>query len=128
MLSFVYDIADLYKTEVTVPVAFETVQQGDAMIEARVRKKCRDVFFETRLLERIVPDVYDVLGIAGTATVAEAKTDLLDEDDAVPGGLWDPAAGTSAGGVNYGEELSPSRQPPGRELERLSEIPDVAEG
>jgi CRISP-associated protein Cas1 len=128
MLSFVYDVADLYKTEVTVPVAFETVQQGDAMIETRVRKTCRDVFFQTRLLERIVPDLYDVLGMGGAATVADAQTDLLDEDDAVPGGLWDPIAGASDGGVNYGEETLTSRQPPGRELERPAGSRDVAEG
>jgi CRISPR-associated protein Cas1 len=55
MLSFVYDIADLYKTEVTVPAAFATVKESDGQIETRIRKTCRDLFFETRLLERIVP-------------------------------------------------------------------------
>jgi CRISPR-associated protein Cas1 len=118
MLSFVYDVADLYKTEVTIPVAFAAVQEGEALLETRVRKRCRDVFFETRLLERIVPDLYEVLGIAGSAAVAEAQTDLLDQDAAVPGGLWDPVAGTAAGGVNYGEETAPPRQPPGRDVER----------
>jgi CRISPR-associated protein Cas1 len=127
MLSFVYDVADLYKTEVTIPVAFGTVQESDGVIETRVRKKCRDVFFETRLLERIVPDLYHVLGIAGAALVAGAETDLIDEDDAVPGGLWDPVAGTAAGGVNYSEETSPPRQPPGREVEPPPDLRDTAE-
>ncbi|HSU61818.1 MAG TPA: type I-E CRISPR-associated endonuclease Cas1e [Bryobacteraceae bacterium] len=128
MLSFVYDVADLYKTEVTIPVAFGTVQQGDGMIETRVRKKCRDVFFETRLLERIVPDLYQVLGITGATPVAEAETDLLDEDDAVPGGLWDPVADTAAGGVNYGDETSPPRQPPGRQVDGSRGLPEASEG
>jgi CRISPR-associated protein Cas1 len=127
MLSFVYDVADLYKTLVTIPVAFETVQQGDAMIETRVRKKCRDVFFETRLLERIVPDLYEVLGIAGAASVAEAESDLIDQDHAVPGGLWDPVGGTAPGGVNYGEESLPPRHPPGRQMERPQVLRDAAE-
>jgi len=34
-LSFVYDIADLYKTEVTIPMAFKIVGQSSAYVEAR---------------------------------------------------------------------------------------------
>ena len=116
MLSFVYDVADLYKTEVTLPVAFETVQQGDASLETRVRKKCRDTFFETRLLERIVPNLYEVLGIGTAASAASAERDLMDEDDGVPGGLWDPVAGATPGGVNYADAATTPRQPPGREV------------
>lgn len=37
-LSFVYDVADLYKTELTIPAAFETVAYGEDKIEERVRR------------------------------------------------------------------------------------------
>lgn len=61
MLSFVYDIADLYKVDLIVPLVFETVAAGDLNVESRVRQACRDKFRQTRLLERILPDIREVL-------------------------------------------------------------------
>jgi CRISP-associated protein Cas1 len=121
MLSFVYDIADLYKTEVTLPAAFITVKESDAQLETRVRKTCRDLFFETRLLERIVPDIFAVLG-AHVAGISDM--DLLDQDDAIPGGLWDPLFGSIDGGLNYADP--PPRQPPGREHTHTTEEDESA--
>lgn len=57
MLSFVYDIADLYKTELTVPAAFETVAESEEKTESRVRALCRERFREANLLKRILPDI-----------------------------------------------------------------------
>jgi CRISPR-associated protein Cas1 len=111
MLSFVYDIADIYKAEVTIPAAFAAViRGGDAQIEMRVRKACRDAFYETRLLERIVPDISAALGLDEQKFATEQA--LFDSDEAAPGGLWDPA-GEVAGGVNRAD--SPERKQPGRE-------------
>jgi len=62
MLSFVYDVADLYKTELTVPLAFRVAAGGPAEVERRARLGCRDAFHESRLLERILPDIAEVLG------------------------------------------------------------------
>lgn len=62
-LSFVYDIADLYKTNVTVPIAFQTVAEGPQNVEARARAACREYFREEKLLERILPDIDRLLGI-----------------------------------------------------------------
>ncbi len=61
MLSFVYDIADLYKVDLIVPLVFETVAAGEQNVESRVRQACRDKFRQTRLLERILPDIREVL-------------------------------------------------------------------
>jgi len=60
-LSFVYDIADLYKTETTIPVAFEETQAGNQDIERRVRFKCRDMFRKTKIMKRIIPDIMELL-------------------------------------------------------------------
>jgi CRISPR-associated protein Cas1 len=117
MLSFVYDIADLYKTEVSIPAAFAAVKESDAQIEARVRKACRDAFHATRLLERIVPDLHSVLALDNNELAAEQA--LFDSDQAAPGGLWDPAAGEVAGGVNRGDIVE--RKQPGREEPSLGE-------
>ena len=61
MLSFVYDIADLYKVAEIVPLAFATVADSDKSVERRVRLACRDLFHKTRFLERLLPDIQEVL-------------------------------------------------------------------
>src|SRR5262249_12770200 len=63
MLSFVYDVADFYKTETTVPLAFELAAQGPKDLERRMRTECRRVFHEARVMERILPDIAEVLGV-----------------------------------------------------------------
>lgn len=90
-LSFVYDIADLYKTKVTVPIAFETVADGPGNVEARARSHCRDYFHEQRLLQRILPDIAGLLGVeAGTEWPA-------DSDAARPEPWWQPPASGEEG-------------------------------
>lgn len=63
LLSFVYDVADLYKTEITVPVAFKVTAGNPLELERAVRMECRNVFHEYRLMERILPDIAEVLGV-----------------------------------------------------------------
>lgn len=66
-LSFVLDIADLYKFQVTIPAAFGTVaKRGRSAkpwpgLEGDVRRVCRDRFRETRLLDRIVTDMSEIV-------------------------------------------------------------------
>lgn len=100
MLSFVYDIADLYKTEVTVPAAFIAAGQelGGKQLEMSVRQACRNAFKETNLLGRIVPDIQYALGEKMVERVV--RYDIADEP---PGELWDPE-GDAEGGVSYGEQ------------------------
>lgn len=56
-LSFVYDIADLYKAEITIPVAFEVASANPPDLPAVVRRKVRDLFVKTRIIERMVKDI-----------------------------------------------------------------------
>lgn len=97
MLSFVYDVADLYKTDLTIPVAFSEVAKGDDKLESRVRRACRDWFVEARLLERIVNDLEYLFDLGGEVEAPE------DVDAARPGELWDPE-GNVTGGRNFGGE------------------------
>lgn len=66
-LSFVYDIADLFKFETVVPAAFRVaakLQKRDAdlrLAERETRRMCRDLFRETRLLARLIPTIEAVL-------------------------------------------------------------------
>lgn len=65
-LSFVYDIADIFKFETVVPVAFEIAAKAskghlELPVESAVRRGCRDMFRKTKLLERIIPTIEEVL-------------------------------------------------------------------
>jgi CRISP-associated protein Cas1 len=60
-LSFVYDIADLFKFETVVPVAFRMAAKAPPQPEREVRLACRDIFRSSRLLERIIPQIEEVL-------------------------------------------------------------------
>jgi len=60
-LSFVYDIADIYKFDTVVPVAFQIAAQNPGNPERAVRLACRDSFRKTKLLEKIIPGIEDVL-------------------------------------------------------------------
>jgi len=63
--SFVYDIADIFKFETVVPVAFRTAGRNQTEPEREVRLRCRDMFRETRLLHRIIPTIEEVLAAGG---------------------------------------------------------------
>lgn len=87
-LSFVYDMADLYKAELTIPAAFQIVgESSDAQcVERRTRAACRDKFKEAKLLERILLDIDELMGIQmDTAGVGDT-----DADPALPEMLWSP--------------------------------------
>jgi CRISPR-associated protein Cas1 len=64
-LSFVYDIADLYKFDTVVPIAFSIAAKPCQHIEREVRIRCRDAFRQSKLLERIIPDIETVLSEGG---------------------------------------------------------------
>ena len=90
-LSFVYDIADLYKTETTIPVAFEAVKRGGD-VSRNVRVLCRTYFSKTRLLERIPEDI---------AFILENPDTESNENEERAGKLWDENDETVDGGKNY---------------------------
>ena len=100
MLSFVYDIGDLYKADLTIPLAFRIVAEDVTNLESRIRHACRDIFREQRLLQRIVPDIEKALSVVTPQQDEECD---FDTDEASPGGLWDPEMGKTVGGVNWGE-------------------------
>jgi CRISPR-associated protein Cas1 len=59
--SFVYDIADIFKFETVVPVAFRIAAKEPREPERQVRLACRDTFRQTRLLHRIIPSIEEIL-------------------------------------------------------------------
>lgn len=96
-LSFVYDVADVYKTETLIPAAFEATAEDSENVEKGVRRRLRDHLRESRMLERIVADLHVLFG------APDDTGDPFARDGARPGGLWDPA-GVVEGGVAYGSD------------------------
>lgn len=105
-LSFVYDIADLYKVDVVIPLAFEIAGSYLSDLERSVRLACRDRFRDTDLLEHIIPEIAAVLDVPGVEVPTTAAIEDWDEEPARPTRLWDPESGgsdqTAEGGMNYG--------------------------
>lgn len=66
-LSFVYDIADLFKFETVVPIAFRIAAKAPREVEREVRLACRDLFRRSKLLGRIIPTIEDVLSAGGVS-------------------------------------------------------------
>jgi CRISP-associated protein Cas1 len=89
-LSFVYDIADLYKAETTIPAAFAAVSEGGLEFNKLIRRKCREKFSSYRLMRRIVQDIDRVMNFAN------------DESEAV-NHLWDDKIEWVDGGKNWAE-------------------------
>ncbi len=83
-LSFVYDIADLYKVRYTIPIAFESAASGQGKVEQRTRQACREKFREEKLLEHILPDIDALLEIGSEDEFAS------DSDPALPEPWWQP--------------------------------------
>lgn len=75
-LSFVYDVADVYKFDTVVPLAFRIAARKPNNPEQQVRIACRDVFRESRLLEKIIPGIEDMLA-AGEVDPPERFKDQI---------------------------------------------------
>ncbi|MGQ0622140.1 MAG: type I-E CRISPR-associated endonuclease Cas1e [Panacagrimonas sp.] len=88
-LSFVYDVADLYKFETVVPIAFSIAARNPAEPERQVRLACRDTFRQTKLLERIIPDIESMLA-AGQLAPPRPHEDQLEPAIPNPESLGDP--------------------------------------
>ena len=107
-LSFVYDIADLYKTTIAVPAAFKSVASKPENLEREVRVTLRDYFKESRVLVKIVDDIGKLMNSVSIEEMKNYEEDeMLDEGKGGKASkIWDPSGEYVAGGVNYGEDDS----------------------
>ena len=67
--SFVFDIADLYKAEITIPIAFEVAARAPEDIGSATRRAVRDVISDGHILERATRDIRGLL--LGNAAMSE---------------------------------------------------------
>ncbi|HHT02548.1 MAG TPA: type I-E CRISPR-associated endonuclease Cas1 [Firmicutes bacterium] len=99
--SFVYDVADLYKSQISIPIAFEVASKEPEDIGAVTRRAVRDAIADGRILERMVKDIRELLlGIGEDGLprqVPELETNIVH--------LWDDKNGFVKNAVSYGKEL-----------------------
>ena len=91
--SFVYDIADVYKFETVVPIAFQIAGRAARGKLARdpvgeTRRACRDAFRRSNLLDRLIPGIEEML-TAGGLPVPEDAPEAMPVAFADPEGLGD---------------------------------------
>lgn len=103
--SFVYDIANLYKAEITIPIAFEIAAKQPEDIGSSTRHRVRDAISDGNILKQAVKDIRGLL-LGNMAAEEEMETDVLH--------LWDDKKGFVANAVSYGKEFD---KPEEEELE-----------
>ena len=93
--SFVYDISDLYKAEVTIPIAFEVAAKCSEKddIGSITRRAVRDAISDGRIMLRAVKDIRALL-------LGEQENEI--ETDTVF--LWDDKNGSVKSGPSYADE------------------------
>lgn len=92
--SFVYDIADLYKAEITIPLAFELAskyKEGDD-IGKLSRLSLRDRMVDGKLIQKIVEDLQDLMDISEEHKI---PTEIIE--------LWDDKEKNAKHGISYRE-------------------------
>lgn len=88
--SFVLDIADLYKADYTIPLAFDLAARGQ-VTERAARTEFRDRVADGALMGHIVRDIKSLLLV-----------DDVDVPDADWNHLWDELGEPVSGGTNWG--------------------------
>ncbi|MEU6310826.1 type I-E CRISPR-associated endonuclease Cas1e [Streptomyces sp. NPDC047014] len=104
-LSFVLDVADLYKTEIGIPVAFDVAAESGEDVGARTRRALRDRINRGRLLDRCVDDIKHLLAPGLRDTGTPPPPDPADPQDRVT--LHSDREATVPAGRNYyAEEMT----------------------
>lgn len=81
--SFVYDIADLYKADLTIPLAFEiaaSCEEGDEIGKIS-RLSLRDKMVDGKLMRKIVEDIQYLMEIDEEEKISMEIIELWDDND-----------------------------------------------
>ncbi len=93
--AFIYDIADLYKAEITIPASFEVVAESTEDIGQRTRRAVREKIKDGKILQQCARDIQKLL-IPDQIEENEWYAEVLS--------LWGENGELLQGGQNYGGE------------------------
>lgn len=103
--SFVYDIADLYKADITIPIAFDITTREVADIGTETRRAVRDRMRDGTFLDTCVRDIKNLL--REDDALVEYGPEAFEDPNFDSGNvvmLWDDNGRAVAGGTNYDDE------------------------
>jgi CRISP-associated protein Cas1 len=100
-MAFVYDIADLFKMQVTVPLAFSLHAATDP--ERDARRQLREQFRLLKLMPQIITSIQQVIDPDTAGQLPDRTGDITH--------LWDPQIGMLPSGVNYADTVEPPGDP-----------------
>lgn len=89
--AFIFDVADLYKAETSIPVSFRLAAEEPPNLYKSVRTEMRNSFSETHLIERMIKDLKFIL--------KGSEPDF--ESIGSPLVLWDNTRGNTEAGIQY---------------------------
>lgn len=92
--ALVYDIADLYKAEISIPAAFDAVAAARGKPSVEVRRHVRDYVVSHGLMPRMVKDMKYLFDVPDEELVSDAELMLWSELEVI------------ASGMNWAEEES----------------------
>ncbi|KGM18342.1 type I-E CRISPR-associated endonuclease Cas1e [Corynebacterium auriscanis] len=93
--AFVYDVADLYKAEISIPASFDAVAIGAGNPAVEVRRRVRDQVVSRRLMSRMVKDLKMLFDVDDDEVISDAELMLWSELEVI------------ASGMNWAEEETP---------------------
>jgi CRISPR-associated protein Cas1 len=98
--SFVFDVADLYRVELAIPVAFGVAAMAEEVddIGSEVRVRMRDAFYGGQLAARCADDIKRLFSAHNASSEDQQDSRIH---------LWDGANRVVEGGRAYGEEVDP---------------------
>lgn len=92
--SFVYDIADLYKAEISIPSAFDAAADPSFDAVPHVRRRIREKVVEHRLMERMVRDLHHLMRTDAAPDNLDVELMLWNELDVIAAGVnWAESEG-----------------------------------
>ncbi|PJJ65187.1 type I-E CRISPR-associated endonuclease Cas1e [Compostimonas suwonensis] len=94
--SFVYDIADLYKAELTIPIAFDVAATNPVDVESDTRHAVRDAVYDGSVLTRCARDIRKLL-------LPDDDGEGLEIYNINVVKLWDRGDRVVSGGTSYAE-------------------------
>ncbi|QRZ61435.1 type I-E CRISPR-associated endonuclease Cas1e [Rothia sp. ZJ932] len=91
--AFIYDIADLYKAEITIPAAFDVVAESTEDIGSRTRRAVREKIKNSKIMQQCAHDIQRLL-VPAELDEGELYADVVS--------LWGERGETVESGQNYG--------------------------
>lgn len=85
--AFVYDIADLYKAEISIPAAFDAAADTGTDSALTVRRRVRDLVVEHRLMEKMVRDLHRLMKTDSAPDAMDVELMLWNELEVIAAGI-----------------------------------------